>query len=178
MIENATIARPYAQAAFEQAQEEGQLKQWSEMMETLSHIVSDSQMRSLIRNPKLSKERLTQLVLDICGDTFSKTGTNFVRILIDAGRLSIASKIFELFEDKRSDAEGVTEIHVITAYPLSDEQKMKITEVMAKRLGKKVEVVSEVDESLIGGAVIRSGDSVIDASIKGRLQDLTNVFAN
>ncbi len=178
MIENATIARPYAQAAFEQAQEEGALAQWSEMLETLSNIVSDAQMRSLIHNPKLSKERLSQLVLDICGSKFSRTGSNFVRILVDAGRLSIASKIFEMFEDERSDAEGAAEVYVITAYPLTVEQKAKITEVMARRLGKKVEVISEVDESLIGGAVMRSGDSVIDASISGRLQDLNNVLAN
>ncbi len=90
----------------------------------------------------------------------------------------MAGKIFEIFEEKRSDAEGVIEIQVISAYPITETQKSSLTEAISRKLGKKVEVKSAVDESLIGGAVIRAGDSVIDASIKGRLQDLKNIFAN
>ncbi len=178
MIETATIARPYAQAAFEQASEEDQLPRWSEVLQTLSQIVSDKTMRQVIHDPRISNERLTQLIMGIIGDKLTKTTSNFIRILVDAGRLTVATKIFEQFEEKRSIAEGKVEVHVLSAYPLSDDQKSKITQVMSKRLGKNVHVVSEVDQSLIGGAIIRAGDSVIDTSIKGRLQDLENLFAN
>lgn len=74
--------------------------------------------------------------------------------------------------------EGVVEISVITAYPLADEQKQRIAAAMAEKLGKQVSMVSEVDRSLIGGAVIRAGDSVIDASIRGRLRELNNMLTN
>ena len=178
MIENATIARPYAQAAFEQAREEGRLGQWSDTLKTLSIIVSDVQMRSLITDPRLAGERLTQMILDLFGDQLTKTTSNFIRIVIDAGRLPVASKIYELFEAKRADAEGKIDVHVVSAYPLTDDQISKITEVMGKRLGKNVHVVCEVDHSLIGGTIIRAGDSVIDTSIKGRLEELENLFAN
>lgn len=178
MRHNAAIARPYARAAFAQAQQEGRPAQWTAMLETLSLIASDRMMRLLLHDPRLNRQRLLRLVLDICGDGLSPTETNFIRILIDAGRLSNAAKIFELFEERRADAEGVVEISVITAYPLADEQKQRIAAAMAEKLGKQVSMVSEVDRSLIGGAVIRAGDSVIDASIRGRLRELNNMLTN
>ncbi len=178
MADIATIARPYAQAAFAQAMEESRLKQWSKMLEILSIAVSDPRMRSLINSPRTGRERLLQLTLDICGTGLSKTEQNFIRVLIDAKRLAVAAEIFSLFRDKRDAAEGIAEINVITAYPLADDQRIKISEALAEKLNRTIEVVSEVDKSLIGGAVIRAGDSVIDASIKGRLQELNNIFSS
>jgi len=178
MRHNAAIARPYARAAFAQARQEGRLAQWTAMLETLSLIASDPIMRSLMHDPRLKRQRLLQLVLDICGDGLSETETNFIRILIDAGRLASAAGIFELFEERRADAEGIAEINVITAYPLAAEQEHGIAEAMAGKLGRQVSMVSVVDRSLIGGAVIRVGDSVIDASIRGRLHELNNMLTN
>ena len=177
MLEKATIARPYAEAAFASALEDGKLSDWSAMLELLNVIVSDVNMRGVINNPKLSSEQLHQFIVDICGDKLSKTGKNFVRILIDAERIGLAAEIYNIFEQKRDAAEGISEVDVISAYPLDDAQISAISESISKRIGKKVDVNTEKDIDLIGGVIIRAGDSVIDASLRGRLKELNSVFA-
>ncbi|MBL1142482.1 MAG: F0F1 ATP synthase subunit delta [Proteobacteria bacterium] len=177
MLEKATIARPYANAAFDQAIDESKLSDWSAMLNLLSVIVSDDNMNSVINNPKLSNEQLYQFIADVGGDKFSQTGKNFIRILIDAERIGLAVKVFELFEQKRAAAEGISDVDVISAYPLDDAQVNAISESISKRLGKKVDVNTEEDKNLIGGVIIRAGDSVIDASLRGRLKELNSVFA-
>lgn len=177
MLEKATIARPYADAAFTQALEEGKLVDWSTMLNLLSVVISDNNMRGVINNPKLSYEQLYQFIVDICGDTLSKTGKNFVRVLIDAERIGLAANVFSIFEQKRIAAEGISEVDVISAYPLDDAQVSVISEAISKRIGKKVDINTEEDKDLIGGVIIRAGDSVIDASLRGRLKELNSVFA-
>ena len=177
MLEKATIARPYANAAFDQAVEEGKLSEWSAMLNLLNVIVSDDNMHGVINNPKLSSEQLYQFIADICGDKLSKTGKNFVRILIDAERIGLANSIFNIFEQKRAAAEGISDVDVISAYPLDDAQINSVSDAISKRLGKKVDINTADDKDLIGGVIIRVGDSVIDASLRGRLKELNGVFA-
>lgn len=177
MQETTTIARPYAGAVFEQAQSDGELQKWSAMLHILNQVASDPAMQTLIKNPKVGRQQLADIILDICGDRLNKHGRNFVSILIDAGRLPVMPQICKLFEEKKAEAVGIAEVEVISAYPLEDQQQEKIKQVMAKRLGKKVQITAHVDQSLIGGAVIRAGDSVIDASLRGRLKQLGHTFA-
>ena len=140
-------------------------------------IVSDDNMSGVINNPKLSSEQLYQFIVDIAGDKLSQTGKNFVRVLIDAERIGLASEVFELFEQKRAVAEGISEVDVVSAYPLDDAQVKTISDAVSKRLGKKIDINTEADKDLIGGVIIRVGDSVIDASLRGRLKELNSVFA-
>lgn len=177
MLEKATIARPYANAAFDQAIDEGKLSEWSAMLNLLSVIVSDENMSHIIDNPKLSSEQLYQFIADVGGDKFSQAGKNFIRVLIDAERIQLASQVFELFEQKRAAAEGISDVDVVSAYPLDDAQVSSISESISKRLGKKVDINTEEDKELIGGVIIRAGDSVIDASVRGRLKELNSIFA-
>ncbi|MCZ6804706.1 MAG: F0F1 ATP synthase subunit delta [Proteobacteria bacterium] len=177
MLEKATIARPYAEAAFAQALEEGKLADWSSMLNLLSMVVSDDNMRGVINNPKLSSEQLHQFIVELCGESLSKTGKNFVRVLIDAERIGLAADVFSIYEQKRIAAEGISEVNVISAYPLDDAQISVISESISKRIGKKVDINTEEDKDLIGGVIIRAGDAVIDASLRGRLKELNNVFA-
>lgn len=177
MLEKTTIARPYAQAAFEQAQEEADLHKWSAMLQLLSVVVSNPAMASVIKNPRLERSKLAELVLEICSGHLTETFQNFVRLLTFTDRLSLAPQIHELFEKKRTDAEGIAKITVTSAYPLEDDQEEKIRQFMTRRIGKKIEIITRVDGSLIGGVVIRAGDSVIDASLRGRLRQLSHNFA-
>ena len=178
MSENTTIARPYAQAAFEVAQEEGNLAAWSDMLKLIAMVVSDRQMPVVLDNPRLSSADRANFVLDICGSNLSDTGKNFVRALAQAGRLAITPDICKLFEVKRLDAEGIVDVEVISAYALDDQERGRIAEAMEKRFGKKINITTRIDDTLIGGSVIRAGDSVIDASIKGRLKELGNQLAD
>lgn len=174
MLANTTIARPYAKAAFEQAQQEGAMEQWSTLLKTLGSIVNAPQMRNVVNSPKVSHKQLLELISSVYGAKLSDTTTNFIRVLIKANRLRIASHISTLFEEKRAQAEGRVEINVVSAYELDSEQTRRIADVMGKRTGKKINISSVVDKSLIGGLIIRAGDSVIDASIRGRLTKLRN----
>lgn len=177
MQENTTIARPYAAAAFEQALEEGKLGEWSTMLQVLKMVISDKQMKFVLDNPRLGDDAVAEFVIEICGKYLSGTGKNFVKVLAQAGRLVLAPHIYTLFEQKRTEAESIVEIEVTSAYALDETEKNKISEAMAKRLGRKIEINTSTDASLIGGAVIRTGDSVIDASVKGRLKKLGNQLA-
>ena len=89
----------------------------------------------------------------------------------------MASEISVLFERKRSAAEDISEVDVITAYPLNENQIKKISESLSKRTGNKIDINIEENKDLIGGVIIRVGDSVVDASLRGRLEELNNVIA-
>lgn len=176
MLEKKTIARPYAQAAFEQASEENALAGWSEALSLLAAITSDEQMKALMRDPRVSDEQIQSLITDLAGDALSQTSSNFVKILIESGRLALCPEISQLFEEKKAEAEKHATIHVTSAYEMGDDEKQKIAEAMKKKLGRSVEVTTEQDQDLIGGMIVKAGDMVIDLSIRGRLNKMANEF--
>ena len=178
MQENTTVARPYAQAVFETASEESKLTEWSEILGLLAAVVADAQMRMVLENPKMDAAVQSDFVLGVCGKALSETGNNLVKVLAGAGRLTIIPEINKLYEQLRAEAEGVIEVGVTSAYELAPEQQAAISEVMAKRLGRKIEITHDVDDSLIGGVIIRSGDTVIDASVRGRLKALATQMSS
>jgi len=154
--------------------QEGALQAWSEMLDLLRRIVADAQMQALLDHPQFDSASLADLILDIGGAHFSATGQNFVRVLAEAGRLPLAAAIHSLYEAQRAEAEGVIAVSASAAYALDEAEQKRIIELMARRFGKKVKLSTSIDESLSGGAVIRAGDSVIDASLRGRLKQLAN----
>ncbi len=180
MQDKTSIARPYAVAAYQTAQEDNAFSGWSKMLAVLASIAADKDMLSkVISNPKLDKEQIVGVVLDVAGDAIvGEKGKNFVTILVDAGRLQVAPQIKDVFDAKHAEAAGETAVTITSAYELSSEQQSTLADLLAKRLGKKVDVTTAVDESLVAGVLIQYGDSVIDASVRGRLQALSNEFAN
>jgi F-type H+-transporting ATPase subunit delta len=174
MQENFTVARPYATAAFELAHEHNDLGAWSDMLKLISIVISDPRMPLVLENPKLDSAFQTAFITDICGDQLSAVGKNFVKVLADARRLSQAPAIYKLFEQLRLEQEQIEEVEVISAYPLDDQERQRIVHTMEQRFGRKVNISTRIDKSLIGGTVIRAGDSVIDASVKGSLRQLGN----
>lgn len=177
MLENSTIARPYATAVFELAQENAQAGDWSDVLGLLSLLVSDKTMGQLISNPKVSRQQLQDLALEVCGDGLSDLGHNLVKLLVRANRLQYAPYIKDQYEQMRAAAEGKVDVDVVTAYTLDPQQQDNIAETISERLGKQVNIKTSVDEALIGGVVIRAGDSIIDASLRGRLTELRNELA-
>jgi len=172
MAEKNTLARPYALAAFKQAQEEGKLDMWLGMLRFLSEVASEPSMVEIIKNPRVSKPNLTTLILDIVKGSLSRTGENFVRVVIDAGRMEVVQEILQLFEKEFNTFKKRNRIEVTSAYPLAFAHQQSIKAAMTKRLGLNVEISVTIDESLIGGVVVRVGDVVIDMSLRGRLTQL------
>ena len=172
MAENSTIARPYAQAAFDIANEKGDLKSWSEMLQLISAVASDAVLSDMISNPSIEREKIVEIIVDVCGDNLNDLAKNYIKVLADNGRLNVATEIALGFEEHRAEAEKTVEAEVISAFPLSDAQVKSMTEALKKRLGREVTLNTSIDETIVGGAIIRAGDLMIDGSVSGQLDKL------
>jgi F-type H+-transporting ATPase subunit delta len=176
MEEMNTIARPYAQAALSQAEGEGSLAEWSDMLHFLASIVREPAIATMVANPRISAERLTEVLLSISADKLSATGANFLRILIANDRIPAVPEIHAQFELRRAELEGRRQVAIVSAYEMTDTQQLSLAAAMTRHLGREVDVTVTVDAALIGGVVIRVGDLVIDASMRGRLAQLGNAL--
>ncbi len=176
MAEKSTIARPYAQAAFDLAKDKNDLKSWSEMLALAAMIVSDEQVHRLIGNPEVSKDDLVELILNVAGEGLDTVGRNFIRVLSGNGRLNVLPEIVILYEQHRAEAERYIDAEVISAFPLSDAQQQTLVESLKSKLGRDVRLTASTDETLIGGAIVRAGDLVIDGSITGHLNKLAQTL--
>lgn len=178
MAEATTIARPYAQAAFEFAQESKKLQDWSDSLQFAAAVARDPQMSALIGNPKIAPEKLLELLTSVCGDQLKAERLNFIKILVDNGRLAVLPEIAELFEQLKADAEKTIKAVMTSASPVTKELQKKYETALKKRLGRDVTLECIVDESIVGGAVIRAGDLVIDGSVAGQLDRLASVLTH
>lgn len=172
MSELSTLARPYAAAVFKRASESGSAEQWSQMLGLIAAVVKDNGIATIIENPKVSQERLIQLLLDICQGQLNQEGENFLKLLVQNDRLTLAPQISSLYETHKADAEGYVDVDVTTAYAFTKDEQKKFTSALEKTLAKKVRINVSVDKALIGGFLAKAGDRVIDGSIKGRLQHM------
>ena len=172
MAELITVARPYAQAAFEFASAEQALKDWSEMLSLLAAIADDAAMHELINSPHLTETQLADLFIQVAGENLNDNCANFVRVLASNGRLLLLPEIAALFEVDRRAAEGTVQAQLVTAFPASESQQVEVIASLRKRLGREVELSCSTDAELLGGAIIRAGDLVIDGSVRGKLQRL------
>ena len=178
MEELNTLARPYAVAVFRLAQEKGELEQWSEMLQFLTEVARDATMRGLIADPRLDGDKLAEVVIEVAGGRLNDHGQNLVKTLAEEhGRLALLPAIAEGYEHERAAAEKRQTVEVVSAYAVNPQTKQTITEAMKRRLGCEVELETRIDRSLIGGVVIRAGDLVIDASLRGRLSQLESSFS-
>lgn len=176
MSEANTIARPYVQAAFEVAQKQGDLKGWSEMLQVLSSLMSNEEIRAVVASPRVKSGQIEELMLQLAGSLNKEQG-NFVRILVQGGRLNVVHEIADLFEKLRAEAEKSAQGTVTSAFELGAEQQAKIAAALKARLGTEVKLSCTVDKGLLGGIVIRMGDKVIDGSANTRLAELAYALA-
>ena len=176
MAENSTIARPYAQAAFDIAHEKGDLKGWSDMLQLIAAVTSDTVMSDMISNPSIEREKIVEIIVDVCADNLNDLAKNFVKVLAENGRLNVTNEIAQAYEEHRAEAEKTVEAEVTSAFPLSDAQTKSITEALKKRLGREVTLIANVDETIVGGAIIRAGDLMIDGSVNGQLEKLATTL--
>lgn len=172
MSELATLARPYAVAAFKRAKETDSIKKWSEQLAFMSAVLSDKDISVIIDNPKISKQDLSSFMQDICHDKIDTEANNLLQLLVRNNRLKLIPEITQLFEIYQTEDAGYVDVDVFVAYAFSKEDKPKFAAILEQTLGKKVNMKISVDKSLIGGVLVRAGDRVIDGSIKGQLQQM------
>jgi F-type H+-transporting ATPase subunit delta len=172
VAERATVARPYAKAAFEYARDAHAFADWSAGLKTAAQIVADPHVAAFTKDPKWSTADLVDSITDVAGTKLNPGMQNFVKVLAENHRLLLLPEIAAHFEAFRSEVENSADVEVISAVALNASQSDKLKAALSKRLKRNVRMQNSVDPSLLGGAVVRAGDLVIDGSLKGRLQRL------
>lgn len=173
MADFTTIARPYAKAVFELARDSGKFDAWSGRLEFWAALIAHPDMASRLGAPGFTHQDRAQMIERV-DDQMDDESLSFIRLLAENNRLGLMDDIRKNFEVLRAEEEGEIEANVTTAFPLTDAQRQSIVDALGKRLDRKVRLFESVDETLIGGAVIRAGDLVIDGSLKGRVETLAN----
>jgi F-type H+-transporting ATPase subunit delta len=172
MADRLTIARPYARAAYRVAG--GKLADaWSQALHVAASAVEDVRIARLLSNPLVSAQELADLVNGIIADAgggLDEEGQNFVRILAANHRLAYLPEVAAQFDVLKDAAQRVVDVTVTSAEALDEGQREQIAGALEKRLDRKVRLHCEVDKELIGGAVLRAGDLVIDGSLRTRLE--------
>ncbi|MGB6451402.1 MAG: F0F1 ATP synthase subunit delta, partial [Steroidobacteraceae bacterium] len=165
-----TVSRPYAKAAFEDGRASGSLEQWSRGLAIAAEVVSDPRVAPLLDDPQVEPAELAQLVTGIAGPQLGDVGRNFLLMLAENGRLAYLPEISARLDDLKDEAEGVADVTITSATPLDEAQRGRLSEALARRLKRQVRLHCETDPGLIGGAVVRAGDLVIDGSLRTRLE--------
>jgi F-type H+-transporting ATPase subunit delta len=178
VADRATIARPYARAAFAHAQVSKDLASWSKLLNAAAAGAKDPRVARLIGNPHVTGDELVDLLGGLSKQAAGDDGRNFLRALAENRRLALLPLIAEQFEKLRADVEGVVDVEVVAAREIAAPQEKKLAAALKRRLGREVRMHTRIDESLLGGAIVRAGDLVIDGSLKGRLERLGSALQN
>lgn len=181
MADNNTIARPYARAAFDLAEDGGRLAAWSEALTLAGALLEDGQVADFLGNPALDEEQQLEFLVKLFAsagsgssvfDGSDSAGTNFLKLLVEYDRVEVLPEIAGHFNAYKAEVENTVDVTVTSAVPLSAAQQQEITSALKARLNRNVRLTTATDENLIGGAVIRAGDVVIDGSLRARLDAL------
>jgi F-type H+-transporting ATPase subunit delta len=171
--DKATIARPYAKAAFEEARSNGHLGPWAQGLDVAAEVVRDARVARLISDPEVAPVDLAQLINDVAGRELNEHGRNFVRTLAENHRLAYLPEIAVLFKELKDAEEGVADVTITSATPLAQAEQQTLAQALARRLKRTIRLHCETDPKLIGGAVIRAGDLIIDGSLRGKLERMS-----
>ena len=173
MAELTTLARPYAKAAYLFAREQQKLPQWERALGLLAQVVEEPAMVAFLGRPELDAAKRVQALAGVCGDALDGAQANFLTLLAEHHRLGLLPHVFAAYRALLAEAEQTVDVELVSAYALDDAATQKLVAALKKRLGRQVRINSRVDASLLGGVVIRAGDTVIDGSVRGRLARLT-----
>jgi F-type H+-transporting ATPase subunit delta len=172
MLAETTLARPYARAAFELADKSTTVEHWSHALALAAEVAGDAKAAALIGNPRMDAERLLGLFGDVLGDAMDAPVRGFLNVLMHYRRLPLLPEIAVQFETLRRASEDRIKVRVTSAVELDDGQREKLAARLKLRFGSDVDMETDVDADLLGGVIVRAGDKIIDASLRGRLEQL------
>jgi F-type H+-transporting ATPase subunit delta len=172
MSQTMTIARPYAEAAFDYAQSQGQVAAWATFLDKLSQIVKHPEIQSLYHSPKINREDLVGVIATLAKVEEKSPQANFVRLLMENKRLSAGPEIEKRFVLLQHQSQDILDVEMVSAVAVDDSQKAGYINKLSAVLGRNIVLHCKKQEDILGGFIIRYGDKVIDASIKGQLNKL------
>ena len=173
-----SIARPYARAIFELARQEGGYSNWNEQLALMAAVMRNETVRVLLDNPRMTRSDAGAMVVRVCGEDIDQQAINLINVLAENDRLAQLPMIEALYNRFRAEAEGTVEAEVVSSAPLTDEQTAAVTNALKQRLGRDVKLNCSVNEDLVGGAIIRAGDLVINGSAVERLRQLASALVH
>lgn len=177
MAENVTLARPYAEAAFQMAKGSS-LAGWSSALGSMAAVAGTAEMQECVANPKLQAEQLTQLFVGVAGKDLNAEQQNFVRVLVDNDRVNVLPEIAQLFNELKNSHEGTRDADVESAFPMDDAATKNLVVDLERKFQCKINATVKVVPELIGGVRIAIGDEVIDASVRGKLAAMATALKN
>lgn len=163
-----SIARTYAQAAFDYALTENHLTLWLDEFKQLAEITKDETIKQVLRNPKYTAQQRAEMMCSLI-NTNNEQLNNFIRILAENNRLLLLPEISKFFAELIAEHEKKLEANIYSVVKLDDENKKKLIQTLSEKTGRDVHLQCHIDPELIGGLLIRMGDRVIDYSIRGEL---------
>ncbi|MBJ7309347.1 F0F1 ATP synthase subunit delta [Rugamonas sp. CCM 8940] len=175
MAENATVARPYAEALFRVAQagkESFNLAAWSELVSELAQIGSHPEVQAFARNPKASESDVAAAILALVKSPLNAEAKNFLAMLIENGRISLLPEIGAQFHALKNSVEGAADADISSAFELSAAQVAELVATLEKKFSRKLKPAVSVDPTLIGGVRVVVGDEVLDTSVRAKLQQM------
>lgn len=178
MAETATVARPYAEAAFESALQRSSLGATADSLQLLAAIARNEQMRFVLSDPRVSAAKKKELFADVTGGKLDEVARNLLAVLVDNHRELLLGEIDEQFEQLKRDHDRVVKARITSAQPLNDQQRADIIGALERRYGKKVEAEVDVDPQLLGGARVQVGDQVIHASVRDALAQMAAALSH
>ena len=176
MDELATIARPYAKAAFEFALQQNKLDFWYEWLQTAALVASDKRVKHALLNPKIPTDKVLEIFFEVLDRDIDDFGKNFLQLLAQYHRLNILAEVTLFYAEFYAEHKKIAEVQVISAFALSDAQKARLAIALEKKLQQQVEINCEVDSNILGGAIVKIGDLVIDGSGRKKLEDLAELL--
>lgn len=176
MAELNTLARPYARAAFEYACGKDALTEWSLQLATVAAITANSQVKIALASPSLTSEEKAKLVVELAGDALNEAQQRYISVLADNHRLPLLPDIAVQFERLKTEHEKLVDVSISTPFELDEAAVEKLKQSLSSKMARQINVVTSVDNSLLGGVLIRAGDTVIDGSVRGRLNRLAEAM--
>jgi F-type H+-transporting ATPase subunit delta len=171
MAEIATIARPYAEALFKT----GGGASLAAEVQAMAAVASDADMRQFADNPKAVASQIFNVISDVLARQSVVLGSpaqNFLRTVIENGRLSALPEIAAQFQHLVNASSGVSDATIYSAFPIAEAHLADVTASLEKRFARKLKAVVELDPELIGGIRVVVGDEVLDTSVKARLEQM------
>ncbi len=173
-----TVARPYARAAFSYALDQAEgLANWSTMLQLMASVMSEPIVQEALDNPLLTTENETRLLVGLMGDDLSNEGENFIGVLAEYDRLALIPTISEQFELLKSNHEKTLDVAITSAYEINSDAQNRLAGALRERLQREINIETVVDQSLIGGVVIKAEDTVIDDTVRGRLDRMSQALS-
>jgi F-type H+-transporting ATPase subunit delta len=171
-----TSVKRYAQAVFEIALESNKLKEWQSDLRKIARLIQDTEFASLIENPKLPFELKAKLAREILGK-INPMALNLVYLLIAKGKLKNAGQLADEYERLLNNHYGIKTAEVTTAIALDNTERERLSHHLEAIIGKKVSVNIQVNPDILGGFIARIDDSLIDGSIRNKLEMLKKSLA-